>query len=165
LLTDQVPGTAIPVLTAWLTAASIVIIICGIVELFKNDILSATVNMATGALVVLGVGLGFNASRLLPNEVWEEGLALCGWVIFGIGFLMLVLVPATLKVSVGTFISQIIWTVATVLLGIGLMQRIGFGDSIVNIAGWLILVGAAYSIYSGGAMITNTVYGTRKLPF
>jgi succinate-acetate transporter protein len=62
------------------------------------------------------------------------------------------------------FISQIIGGAAAILLAWGLISRIGFGDGIVNIAGWLLLVYAIYSFYTATAFVTNSVYGRKVLP-
>ena len=164
LLTAQVPGNAIPVLVVWTTAAGIGIIVCGILEVVRNNATLGVIILVSGTLLAWGAGMGFNASRLLPVEIWEKGLQMCGYVWLGIGISMWMTLVVAAKVSWGMFISQFILGASSLLLAWGLISRIGFGDGIVNIAGWVILVYAIYSFYTATAMLANSVYGRKVLP-
>ena len=50
------------------------------------------------------------------------------------------------------------------MLAIGLVRRIGFGDGIIKIAGWVFLVYGVYALYMATAFLTNNVYGRKLLP-
>jgi len=164
LLTDQVPGNSIPVLVVWTTAAGIGIIICGILEIVRNNAMLGVLILVSGTLLAWGGGMGFEASRLLPVELWEKGLQMCGYIWLGIGITMWLLLIVAAKVSWGLFISQFILGAAALLLAWGLISRIGFGDGVVNIAGWILLVYAIYSFYTATAFLTNNIYGRKVLP-
>jgi succinate-acetate transporter protein len=164
LLTEQVPGSAIPVLVVWTQAAAVGIIIAGIVEIVRNNLTLGVLILVSGTMLCLGAGWGFEASRLLPVELWEKGLQMCGFIWLGIGVSMLLLLLVAAKLSWGLFFSQIIVGVAASLVGWGLVDRIGFGDGVVNIAGWLLLVYAIYAFYAATAFLVNKVYERKVLP-
>jgi len=119
--------------------------------------------LVSGTLLAWGGGMGFEASRL-PVELWEKGLQMCGYIWLGIGITMWLLLIVAAKVSWGLFISQFILGAAALLLAWGLISRIGFGDGVVNIAGWILLVYAIYSFYTATAFLTNNIYGRKVLP-
>jgi succinate-acetate transporter protein len=101
---------------------------------------------------------------LLPVELWEKGLQMCGYMWLGIGVAMLLLLVVAAKVSWGLFFSQIVNGAAAILLGWGLISRIGFGHGVVNIAGWLLLIYAIYAFYAATGFLVNRTYGRRVLP-
>ena len=62
------------------------------------------------------------------------------------------------------FISQIVLGVAAIMLSLGLVRRIGFGDGVVKIAGYIFLVYGVYTLYMAVAFLTNTVNRRKLLP-
>jgi succinate-acetate transporter protein len=165
ILTRQIEGTALPVLREWTTAAAVGILIAAIVEIIRGNTVVGVIVLVSGTLLALGTGWAFEVTRAnIPADLWEIGHQLTGFVWLAISIIMLLLSIVAIKVSWGLFFSQILIGVAGLLLAIGLMQRIGFGDGIVNIAGWLMLVYGIYSLYAGTAFMVNEVYGRKILP-
>ena len=89
---------------------------------------------------------------------------MCGWIWLGIGVTQLLLLGVAAKASWGMFGSQIILGVGALMLALGLVQRVGFGEGIVNIAGYIFLVYAVYSFYTATAFVTNAVYARKVMP-
>lgn len=172
LLTRQVEGYGIRVLNAFTMAAAVGIIIASVFELVRGSAVLGTIMLVSGTLMTLGAGFGFMISagtdsfigNVLVTEKWEEGLQMCGWVWLGIGIAQLLIVPACAKVSWGLLGSQILSGVSALLLAFGLVQRIGFGDGIVNIAGYLFLVYGIYAFYTAMAFLTNASFGRKVIP-
>ena len=172
LLTRQVPGTAIRTLNAFTMAAGAGIIIASVIELIRNNMVFGTVILVSGSLMVLGTGWAFMISsgtdsfigNVLPADLWERGLQMAGWVWLGIGIVQIFLLPVAAKVSWSLIVSVLINAVSAFMLALGLMQRIGFGDGIVNTAGFVFLIGGIFSMYIAMGFLTNAAWGKRIFP-
>jgi succinate-acetate transporter protein len=164
LLCGLVSAAAIPVMCAWLIAGAIAILICGIIELARNDILLGSIFLMFGALIALGGGMSFKAIVALPPEAIPAGLAQSGWVWVAIGIILFTSLPGAGKVSWSLFVFVLELGVALELLAIGLITGVGLGTGIMSIAGILLLIFGLYVLYASTVFITNTVYGAPKLP-
>jgi len=164
LLFGLVSPAAIPVMCAWLIAGAVGILIGGIIELARNDILLGSIILVFGALIALGGGMSFNAIVALPQEAMLAGLAISGWIWIAIGILIFVFLPSVGRVSWSIFVFMIDLGVAIELLAIGLIAGVGLGTGIMMISGILLLIFGIYALYAGTVFITNTVYGAPKLP-
>ena len=165
ILTRQIEGTALPVLREWTTAAAVGILIAAVVEIIRGNSVLGILILVSGTMLTLGTGWAFEVTRAnIPPDLWEIGHQLTGYVWLAIGIVMLLMCIVAIKVSKTLFFSQILLGVAGILLAIGLIQRIGFGDGIVNIAGWLMLIYGVYALYAGTSLLVNEVYGRKVLP-
>jgi succinate-acetate transporter protein len=165
ILTRQVEGTALPVLREWTTAAAIGIIIAAVIEIIRNNTVLGILILVSGTLLALGTGWAFEVTRAeIPPDLWEIGHQLTGYVWLAISIVMFLLLSVAAKVSWGLFFSQILLGLGGLLLAIGLIQRTGFGDGVVNVAGWIILVYGIYALYAGTAFLVNAVYNRKVMP-
>jgi len=165
ILTRQIEGTALPVLREWTTAAAVGILIAAVIEIIRGNSVLGILILVSGTMLTLGTGWAFEVTRAnIPPDLWEIGHQLTGYVWLAIGIVMLLMCIVAIKVSKTLFFSQILLGVAGILLAIGLIQRIGFGDGIVNIAGWLMLIYGVYALYAGTSLLVNEVYGRKVLP-
>lgn len=164
LLYGLVSPAAIPVLCAWMIAGAVAIIICGIIEFARNDILLGSIVIVFGTLIALAGGMSFKATVALPLEAMSAGLAISGWVWVAIGIIIFLFLPSVGKVSWTLFVIMIEVGVALELLAVGLITGVALGTGIMSIAGILVFIFALCCLYVGTVFITNTVYGAPKLP-
>lgn len=163
LLSGLVPGSAIPVMAAWLIAAAVGIFICGIIDLARGDILLGTIFVVFATLIFLGGGTSFNATLALGDAA-GAGFALSGWIWLAIGIILLLFLPSVGRASWSLFLFVLVLAVAVLLLAWGFIGGAPvLGSGILLIAGYLLLLFGLYTLYVGTVFVLNTVAGAPKL--
>jgi len=166
LLTGQAAPTSIPLLGVWLVAVGVPIVVIGVVEYARGDILLGSINAVFGALVAVGGGLTFLATIWVmanfPPEAAPDA-SLSGWVWVAIGILFLLFLPAVGKVAWSLFIMFIELAVGILLLATGLITQVPIATGVFVPAGILFLIFGLYVMYAGTVFIVNTVYAKPKL--
>ncbi|UCG53901.1 MAG: hypothetical protein JSV32_04640 [Dehalococcoidia bacterium] len=158
--TKQVGPESAPLLGVWILGVSIALLMLGMVELRRGDILFGTLGMVFGGLLGLGGGLSFLRSIWIPGT-----FAIDGWWFLSGGIILFLLLPAIYKVSkIMIFGTSVIGT-ALIILGLGMIGIFGQTDTPMVLAGWLALFFGIFSWYGATALIVNSVYKKSILPF
>ncbi len=158
--TGQVGPESAPLLGLWILGVSVALLMLGMVELRRGQILFGTIGMVFGGLLGLGGGLSF------VRSMWMPGIfAIDGWWFLGAGCILLLLLPSIYRVSRIMSGGTAVIGVALIILGLGMMGVFGPPEEPMRIAGWLALFFAIFSWYGATAILINTVYGRRILPF
>ena len=164
LLAGLVSPAAIPVIAGWAMVVGGLVLICGVLETVRGDILLGSTCLILGGLIGMGSGLAFHITVGTPQEMWPAGLAQTGWIWVAIGLILLALLPCYGKVSWSLFVFMVELVVIAFLLAIGLITGVPMGVGIMALDGWLLLIFGLYCIYAGTVFVTNTVYAAPKLP-
>jgi succinate-acetate transporter protein len=157
--TGQVPLELMSVLGQWILALSIPLLMLGMVDMRRGDILGATLNMVFGG--ILGLGTAFSFMRTL----WQApaAMTLDGYFLLGGAIILLLLVPAAFKHSklMAGFMTEISVALLCIsLASIGIIPtHLGF-----LIGGWLALFFSMFALYSATAAILGIVYKRPVLP-
>lgn len=162
LLSGQVSGDAISVMAAWLIAAAVGILICGIIDLARGDILLGTIFVVFATLIFLGGGLSFNAILALGAAA-GAGFALSGWIWLAIGIILLLLLPSVGRASWSLFVFVLVLAVAVLMLALGFISGPVLGTGLMLWSGILIGLFGLYTLYVGTVFLLNTVAGAPKL--
>ena len=158
--TGQVGPESAPLLGFWILGVSVALLMLGMVELRRGEVLFGTIGMIFGGLLGLGGGLSFIRSMWLPGI-----FAIDGWWFLGAGIILILLLVPIYKVSRIMFGGTVVIGVALTILGLGMMGVFGSSDTPLTIAGWLALSFGIFSWYGATALLTNRVYGKQILPF
>jgi len=164
LLAGIVSPAAIPVIAGWAMVVGGTVLICGIIDTIRGDILLGSTCLILGGLIGMGSGTAFHVVVSTPQEMWAAGLGATGWVWVAIGLILLALLPCYGKVSWSLFLFMLELVVIAFLLGVGLITGAPMGTGIMALDGWLLLIFGLYCIYAATVFVTNTVYGAPKLP-
>ncbi|MBI0583900.1 MAG: hypothetical protein ISF22_06695 [Methanomassiliicoccus sp.] len=155
---DRVPLT--PVMGLWILAVSAPLLILGVIEMRRGEVLFGTMGIVFGGLLGLGAGLSFIRALFLPGPSVMDGY----WFL-GTSIIFFLLIPAMLKVSKLVAVMLLDIGVALFILGLSLANFLGTGQLPMTIAGWLALFFSISCFYVAMAQMTNAVYGRRIMPF
>ncbi|NLI74262.1 MAG: hypothetical protein GX369_05785 [Euryarchaeota archaeon] len=154
---DQV--TLAPALGLWILAVSIPLLIIGVIEMRRGEVLFGTMGMVFGGLLGLGAGLSFMRSLLIPGQSVMDGYWFAGTSII---FFLLVL--PMLKLSRIMAAGLVVIGVALFLLGLSLADVFGDATLALIVAGYLALIFSAICYYSAAAQLINSYYERKILP-
>ncbi len=158
-MTGQVASGTSPILGVWILGVSIPLIILGVIDLRRGDLLFGTIGMVFGALVGLSASLSFIIT------LWIPGLSpLNGWWLLGTGIIFFLLFPAILKVSKSMSIMFAEEGIAIVVIGLGIIGVFGPPNIALSVGGWLSLFFGFYCWYAATAQLVNTMYKKPILP-
>jgi succinate-acetate transporter protein len=158
--TGRVPLEMMTVLGQWILALSIPLLMLGMVDMRRGDILGATLNMVFGG--ILGLGTGFSFMRTL----WQPfvPMTLDGYFLLMGAVILLVLVSVSIKFSKLMAIFMVEISIALFAIS---FASIGFISEPLGfmIGGWLALFFSMFAIYAALANILMFVNKKPVLPF
>ena len=158
--TGRVGPESAPLLGFWILGVSIALLMLGMVELRRGEVLFGTLGMVCGGLRGLGGGLSF------VRAIWMPGIfAIDGWWFLSAGIIIILMLPSIYKVSRIMSGGTAVIGIALTILGLGMMGVFGSPDAPLTIAGWLALFFGIFCWYGATALLVNTVYRKQILPF
>lgn len=157
--TSEDQATLAPAIGLWILGISAPLIVLGIIEMRRNEVLLGTMGMVFGGLLGIGAGLSFVRGLILPGESVMDGYWFAGTSI-----VFFLLIPSMLRVSRLMSLGLVI--IGTGLLVLGLSLAGVFGDATLplTIAGYLALAFSLICYYTAAAQMTNSSYGRKVLP-
>ena len=158
--TGRVGLETITVLGEWILALSIPLLMLGMVDMRRGDILGATLNMVFGG--ILGLGVGFSFMRTL----WQSPLAMTldGHFLFMGAVILLLLVSVAIRFSklMAIFMAEIsiaLFCISLATMGV-IPEPVGF-----MVGGWLAFFFSVFAVYAATANILMFVNKKPVLPF
>jgi len=148
-----------PALGLWILGVSVPLLVIGVIELRRGEVLFGTMGMVFGGLLGLGAGLSFLRSLILPGQSVMDGY----WFA-GTGVVFFLLIPSMLRLTKLMSVGLAIIGTALLLLGLGLAGAFGTSPLPLTIAGYLALAFSLLCYYAAAAQMTNAVYGRKVLP-
>lgn len=144
----------------WILAVSVPILILGVIEMRRGEVLFGTLNMVFGGLLGLGAGLSFLSTSFLAGPPTMSGY----WLV-GTSFIFYLLLPTARKVLPILIPMFLDIAVALLLLGLSLAGFLGDEQWPYTVAGVLALIFSLACYYLAMAQITNSAYGRKVMPF
>ena len=158
--TGQVGPESAPILGFWILGVAIPILILGMIELRRGEVLFGTLGMVFGGLLGLGGGMSF------VKSIWMPGVfAIDGWWFLSAGIILILALLSIYKVSRITFGGTAVIGIGLIILGLGMIGVFGASDTPLIVAGWLALLFGIFSWYGATAILMNTVFKKQILPF
>jgi succinate-acetate transporter protein len=158
--TGRVPLEAMTVLGEWILALSIPLLMLGMVDMRRGDILGATLNMVFGG--ILGLGVGFSFMRTL----WQppQAMILDGYFLLMGAVILLSMVAVAIKFSklMAIFMAEIsiaLFCISLASIGV-ISEPLGF-----MVGGWLAFFFSIFAVYAALANILMFVNKKPVLPF
>ena len=164
LLTGLVDATATPVIAGWAMVVGGTVLICGVLEMVRGEVLLGSTCLILGGLIGMGSGLAFHITMGSPPEFWGAEFAQTGYIWIAIALILLGLLPCFGKISSSLFLAIALLVAIAAILAAGLIDGVAMGEGIMYLDGVLLLIFGIYCIYASTALITHMVFGSPKLP-
>lgn len=148
-----------PALGLWILGVSVPLLVLGIIEMRRNEVLFGTMGMVFGGLLGIGAGLSFVRGLIVPGESTMDGYWFAGTSI-----VFFMLLPSMLRLSRLMSVGLAIIGTALLLLGLGLAGVFGTATLPLTVAGYLALAFSIICYYSAAAQLTNSAYERKVLP-
>lgn len=156
--TSDDQATLAPALGLWILTISVPLLVLGIIEMHRGEVMFGTMGMVFGGLLGLGAGLSFMRSLLIPGQSVMDGYWFAGTSV-----VFFLLIPPMLRLSRLMSVGLAIIGTALFLLGLSLAGV--FSTALpLTVAGYLALVFSIICYYSAAAQLTNSSYGRKMLP-
>lgn len=157
--TSDNQATLAPALGLWILAISAPLLILGIIEMHRGEVMFGTMGMVFGGLLGLGAGLLFIRGLLIPGESVMDGYWFAGTSI-----VFFLLIPSMLRLSRLMSAGLTIIGTGLLLLGLSIAGVFGAATLPLTVAGYLALAFSLICYYSAAAQLTNSTYGQKILP-
>ncbi len=158
-MTGQVGPDTAPILGVWILGVSVPLLMLGVIDLRRGDLLFGTIGMVFGALV------GLSASLAFIITMWIHGLSpLNGWWLLGTGIIFFLLIPAIQKVSKSMSVMFGVEGVSILSIALGIIGVFGSSSLPLTFGGCLSLIFGFYCWYAATAQLVNAMYKKAILP-
>jgi hypothetical protein len=149
--------TSAPLLSGFLFAAAVAVIIGAIIAFKRGDMLIGSLGGVLGALILMGgstLAGGWTGIWLIAPASPE----IAGWAFLGISIIIFLFLPSVFRISGSLFLFLGELVIACALLSSACLGGL-VNTGLVNAVGWMLLIFGIYCLYAGFVFITNTIYG------
>lgn len=159
--TGQVDGSCIPLLGIWLIGGFIVQVIVGVIELKEGNILGGNIFTFFSAFFMFVTGLELIFKFFAGINGWKIDARIDGWAWLALSIALLAWTPGYFKSPLSLFAVVIALDVAVPLVALMDLKWI---PPVTMISGTFLYIAGIFGLYTGTAVVLNTVYGRTILP-
>ncbi len=160
--THQVDHSCIPLLGIWLLGGFVVQVITGVIELRDGNILGGNIFTFFSAFFMLVTGLELIFKFFASVNGWKIDARIDGWAWMALALALLMWTPGYFKAPLSLFAVVLALDVAVPL--VALMDLKWLPGSLTMVSGTALYIAGIFGLYTGAAVVLNTVYGKTVLP-
>lgn len=159
--TGQVDHSCIGLMGIWLLGGFIVQVIVGVIELKEGNILGGNIFTFFSAFFMFVTGLELIFKFFAAQNGWKMDARIDGWAWLALSIALLAWTPGYFKSPLSLLAVVLALDVAVPLVALMDLKWI---PPVTMVSGTFLYIAGIFGLYTGTAVVLNTVYGRTLLP-